>query len=136
MQKESKTKWKRMLCYIFIFCIAGTLGNNQLPALVNNKQHKPSSHPSCLQSGQCHFFLFNFLNSFYLFFEATSKPFWHSLEMLSITVQGHRRCLIFKKKNAETVWEENTDEATNLTFWLCKAQNCKKIYLYTANDSL
>ncbi len=57
--KGVKDEMIAMFCYIFIFCIAGTLGNNQLPALVNNKQRKPSSRPSCLRSGQ-HFVLFLF----------------------------------------------------------------------------
>lgn len=29
--------------FFLLFCIAGTLGKNQLPAQENNKQHKPSS---------------------------------------------------------------------------------------------
>lgn len=50
--------------------------------------------------------------------------------MLSVTVQGHRRCLILKKKNAETVWEKNTDEATNLHFDCAKHRTIKRdIYI-------
>uniref|UniRef100_A0AAR2KGF6 SS18 N-terminal domain-containing protein n=1 Tax=Pygocentrus nattereri TaxID=42514 RepID=A0AAR2KGF6_PYGNA len=38
------------IIFIYFFCIAGTLGNIQLPALVNDKQHKPSKPPSCRRS--------------------------------------------------------------------------------------
>lgn len=61
----------------FIFCIAGTLGKIQLPTQNNNKQHKPSSPPSYLLSGQ-HFFSF---------VEARSKPF-DTAEKLTFIVPG------------------------------------------------
>lgn len=139
MQNESQTKWKQMLCYIFIFCIAGTLGNNQLPALVNNKQHKPSSRPSRLLSGQHHFFLFfSFFKLLLIFLKPlvnhfdTAEKCWALQSKVIEDVLSFKR----KKKKPKQFGRKNTDEATNLHFWLCKAQNYKKIYLYTANDSL
>lgn len=86
-QEKLQTHFELLVIFIcfFFFCIAGTLGKIQLPAQMNNKQHKPSSPPSYLLSGQhvfyCIFFLFIF------FVEATSKPF-DTAEKLTVTVQG------------------------------------------------
>lgn len=76
--------------------------------------------------------------SFFLlfFFEATSKPFWHSWEMLSVTVQGHRRCLILKKKKCRNSLGEKHGRSNEPTFWLCKAQDYKKIFIYSKRFSV
>lgn len=90
MFKKKKKNLKNSILncqlFLFIFCIAGTLGKIQLPAQENNKQHKPSSPPSYLLSGQ-HVFIIIFLFFCVFFLEATSKPF-DTAEKLTVTVQG------------------------------------------------
>ncbi len=55
--------------------------------------------------------------------------------MLSVTVQRSSKMFNLKKKNAETVWEKNTDEATNLHFDCAKHRTIKR-YIYIQQTSL
>lgn len=64
--------------------------------------------------------------------EATSKPFLTQLSNADVYSPRSLKMSLKKKdqEKAATVMGENTDQATTPMFWLCKAQNYKKIYFY------
>lgn len=121
-------------CYVIylFFCIAGTLGNNQLPALVNNKQHKPSSRPSYLLSGQHHFFLFfSFFKLLLIFLKPLVNHFDTAEKCWALQSKVIEDVLYFKKKKkAETVWEEKHGRSNEPTFFDCAKHRTIKRYIY------
>lgn len=131
MQNESQTKWKQMLCYIFIFCIAGTLGNNQLPALVNNKQHKPSSRPLRLLSGQHHFFLFfSFFKLLLIFLKPLVNHFDTAEKCWALQSKVIEDVLSFKRKKSRNSLGGKTRTKQRTYIFDCAKHRTIKRYIY------